>query len=146
MMSQTYYGYIDSIKGNAEAIDNEKLRLDKRIDRLVGRIERKLTPETIPGLLWSINLNELQRIAPLVGIPVSDLMGHSRYLRGLCAKVGFKTGVPSEDPETDELLKTCGTLWQAFFFRELLDDLKDLEAAPDERQQRTIAGLSLIHI
>ena len=142
MMSQTYYGHIDSIKGNAEAIEREKLRLDKRIDRLVQRIERKLTPETVPGLLWSINLKELQHIEPLVGIPVSDLMGHSRYLRGLCAKVGFTTGVPNDDPETDELLKTCGTLWQAFFFREMLDDLKDLEATTDERQQRTIAGMT----
>ncbi len=49
---------------------------------------------------------------------------------------------PSEDPELDELLDTCDTLWRAFFFRELLDDLKDLEGATEERQQRMVAGMT----
>lgn len=141
MTSQTYYGHIDSIKGDVKAIDQEKLRLDNQIDRLVQRIERKLTPATVPGLLWSLNFKELQRVAPLVGIPVSDLMGHSRYLRALCAKVPFKSGTPTQDPNTDELFELCGTLWQAFFFRELLDDLKELGGATEERQQRMIAGM-----
>ena len=142
MFPETYYGHIDSIKGDVNAIDKEKLRLDKQIARLVQRIERKFTSETVPGLLWSLNLKELQRVAPLVGIPVSDLMGHSRYLRALCAKVPFTSGSPSQDPKIDELLEICGALWQAFFFRELLDDLKDLGGATDERQQRMIAGMT----
>ncbi|MEL6894587.1 MAG: SEC-C metal-binding domain-containing protein [Planctomycetota bacterium] len=142
MQPQTYYGHLDSIKGDADAIENEKQRLDKQIARLIRKIESTITPETAPGLLWSVNLKELQRIAPLVGIPVSDLMGHSRYLRALCAKVAFKSGAISEDPKTDELLETCGTLWQAFFYREMLDDLKDLENAKEERQQRMIAGMT----
>lgn len=142
MEPRTYYGHLDSIKGNADAIEKEKRRLDKRIARLIRQIERTITPETAPGLLWSVNLKELQRIAPLVGIPVSDLMGHSRYLRALCAKVAFKSGAISEDPKTDELLETCGTLWHAFFYREMLDDLKDLEGAKEERQQRMIAGMT----
>jgi len=36
MTSQTYYGHIDSIKGNAIAIEKEKLRLDTLIGRLVA--------------------------------------------------------------------------------------------------------------
>lgn len=142
MHPQTYYGHLESIKGDAEAIDNEKRRLDKQIERQIQKVEQTLTPETVPGLLWSLNLKELQHVAPLVGIPVSDLMGHSRYLRALCAKVAFKSGAISEDPNTDELLEICGTLWQAFFYREMLDDLKDIDGAKDDRQQRMIAGMT----
>ncbi len=142
MKPQTYYGHIDSIKGDADAIEKEKTRLDRQIKRMVRRIERKLTPETVPGLLWSLGLKELERVAPLVGIPISDLMGHSRYLRALCAKIPFKSGVPCQDPRTDELLQICDTLWRAFFFRELLDDLKNIGEANEERQQRMIAGMT----
>jgi hypothetical protein len=76
----TYHGFLDTIVGNADAIEQEKKRLDAIITEVAARIRKRLTPETLPGLLWCLALKELQRIGPLVGIPVSDSAGHTRYL------------------------------------------------------------------
>jgi hypothetical protein len=120
--AETYFGFLDSIAGDAEAIEAEKQRLDQVIAQLCERIRKPLTPSTVPGLLWSLALKELVRIAPGVGNPVSNFAGHARFLRGLCAAVRFDSPEPSDDPTVDALLKLCDSLWSAMFHREMIED------------------------
>src|SRR5580692_506087 len=101
---QTYLGFLDSIAGNAGAIEAEKRRLDLIIAEVGEKIRGRLTAKTVPGLLWHLALKELERITPLVGLPLSDFAGHARYLRALCAGVRFESVDLSDDPKAEELL------------------------------------------
>jgi hypothetical protein len=120
--AKTYLGFIDSIAGSAEAIEAEKRRLDQIIAELCERIRKPLTPQTVPGLLSYLALKELLRIAPGVGIPLSNFAGQARFLRGLCAAVRFDSTEPSDYLEPTELLALCDTLWSAIFHREMIED------------------------
>jgi hypothetical protein len=120
--AKTYFGFIDSIAGNVEAIEAEKQRLDQLIAKLCERIRKPLTPETVPSLLSYLALKELLRIAPGVGIPLSNFAGQARFLRGLCAAVPFDSPEPSADLDPAELLNLCDTLWSAMFHREMIED------------------------
>jgi hypothetical protein len=66
--SKTYYGFLDTIAGNGQAIEQEKNRLDAKIADLGERIRERLTPTTVPGLLWCLALKECERLGRDKGI------------------------------------------------------------------------------
>ena len=140
--SHTYFGYLRKMIGDPAAIDQEKMRLDELILKIGTSIKSRLTPKTVPSLLWYLALQEIQRVMPLVGIPLSDFAGHARYLRSLCAAVPFSSVKPADDPGTDELFASCERLWRALFHREMLDDLKLTEESTETRQRFMMAAMS----
>jgi hypothetical protein len=142
----TYLGVLRTRIGDPAAIDEEKKRLDQIILNTGSAIKSRLTPTTVPGLLWHLALKEIERVSPLVGIPLSDFAGHARFLRALCAAVPFSSVRPADDPKTDELLASCGRIWTAILCREMLDDLK-LTGEPTQTSQqfRMAAMTSLLN-
>lgn len=140
--SHTYFGHLRKMIGDPAAIDQEKKWLDELIVQIGTSIKSRLTPKTVPGLLWHLALKEIQRVMPLVGIPLSDFAGHARYLRALCAAVPFSSVQPAEAPNTDELFASCERLWTALFHREMLDDLKLTEESAETRQRFQMAAMT----
>jgi hypothetical protein len=124
MDPQTYYSHLEGMRGDDKRIDAEKVRLDTAIQSIATRIKSVLTTENVSSLIWTLGIKERNRVAQLVGIPISDFAGHAQHLRAVAASIDFVSGVPGEDPHTEQLLKECENLWRAMFFRELIDDLK----------------------
>lgn len=140
--SATYFGFLDSIAGNTEAIEREKQRLDTIIADIAGRIRGRLTPTTVPSLLWHLATKEIERISVPIGFPVTDFAGYTRYLRALCAAVPFRSVEPREDPKTEELFEQCRLLWTAMSNRETIVDLKNVGDRSLQRRQRRLVSMT----
>ncbi len=141
--SPTYFTVLQTIRGNPTAIDQEKKRLEQLIQQTSAELKSRLTPATVPSILWNLAFRDLERMGPQIGKPISDYMGHARFLRSLCASVPFTTAKPTNnDPKTDELLDLCGQLWTAMFYREMLDDLKSPDAPNESRNKYAMASLT----
>jgi hypothetical protein len=138
----TYFARLEAIRGDDAAIAREKERLDKEIKTISSEIKARLTPQVVPSLIWVLSIREIERIQPIVGIAVSDLSGHARYLRGLCAAVPFTSTVPTADASPDGLLEMCDRLWQSMFFREMIDGLRSNVQFDEVRRKREIAALT----
>jgi hypothetical protein len=141
MNPATYYGFLDRIKGNADAIEREKSRLRSIIAKRTSAIEKLISPKSAPSLIHILNVKELSRSAQLVNISISDFMGHARFLRAYAAKVAFQDGEPSEDSELSELLAHCEPLWQACLHLELMDILKDNDLSETDTRRQSTAGM-----
>jgi hypothetical protein len=136
----TYYGFLDSIAGNTEAIALEKQRLDGAIAGISDRIRKGLTPTTVPGLLCHLALKEIARISTPNRIAVSDFAGQARYLRALCAAIPFDSVEPTEDPKATDILEHCDRLWSAMFHREMIEEL--ISTTGIDRRRRAIAAMT----
>ena len=141
-MSDTYFSHLETLIGKPDRIEREKARLDAVIREATSTIKARLTPATVPGLLWDLAMRDFRRMGPQTGQPVTDFAGQSRFLRALCAAVPFQSITPADDPRTDELLEICGALWLAMFHREMIDDLKTTNAPATERQRYGMAALT----
>lgn len=141
-MSETYFSYLQKLIGKPNLIEREKTRLNTLIGEATSTLKARLTPNTVPGLLWELAMRDFRRMGPQIGQAVSDFAGQTRFLRALCAAVPFNAITPSDDPKTDELLEICDSLWSALFHREMLDDLKAPEASKTERHRFGMAALT----
>ena len=137
-----YISHLSSIAGDRKAIEAEKKRLERIADELIKEIRAGITTATVPGLLWWLALNDIERTSKLVGIPVSNAAGHGRYLRALCASVPFSTHESNVDPHSEKLLERCEHLWDVIFFQEMIDDLICVDFEADERSRRNIASMT----
>jgi hypothetical protein len=137
----TYYGLLDSIRGDPVSIERERNRLQQIVSRVSTKLIELVTAATAPGLIWSLNVQELARVSKLVDIDVSDFMGHARHLRALCAKTKFTTGEANSDPKSDGLLLLCDKLWAAMFHLEMIALFSDQAGSDLERRRRSIAGM-----
>lgn len=140
MTHESYFAYLQSIRGRPDAIDKEKGRLDSLVGRISQTIKGKVTEKTAASLVWHLAMKEIERVAPLVGVPISDFAGHARHLRALAAAVPFTAPDAKDDPKTDELLEMCSDLWSAMFHREMIDDLRSNDVDEGIRQQTHIAA------
>lgn len=137
---QTYAGILDYIRGDAVAVEREKLRLDGIIFAISSQIKARITRSTAPALVWCLGLEELKRASNLAAMQVSDFAGHARYLRALTAGVTFAATNSSDSPKLDELLALCAKLWNAMLHREMIDGLKDPDAETVDRKRNFIAS------
>lgn len=142
MSQKTYFAHLDTLVGNPAAIDREKERLNRAIADISSELRRRLTPQSVPGLIWHLAIKEIDRVSSLVGISVSDFAGQARYLRALCAAVPITTAEATADPQTDELLGICDQLWWALFHREMIDDLKLVGHDDIERHREQVAAMT----
>ena len=146
MQPVSYFAHLEALIGDDVAIEREKAKLDSEIIEMSGSIKAAISGKSVTGLIWYLAVKELERVRPLVGIPISDFAGHARFLRALAAAVPFDTPELGDDPGTDSLLETCGQLWLTLFFREMMDDLKHVDGAAFDADKRRIAAfMSLLH-
>ncbi len=141
MDRREYEVYLRTLAGKPAAIRLEKERLGVSIQESVARARSLLTPETAPGLIWSLGIKEIQRVSELVHIQVSNFAGHARHLRAVVGSIPFTTAVPSEDPKTEKLLSECDELWKSLFYFEMLGGLQRNFAEEHFRKRRVMAGL-----
>jgi hypothetical protein len=141
MRPVSYFAHLETLIGDDAAIEREKARLDTATREMSASIRVAISEQTVPGLIWHLASKELERIRPLIGIAVSDFAGQARFLRALAAAIPFDTAQIGDDPGTDKLLESCGHLWQALFFREMMDDLKRADPAAIYAEKRRIAAL-----
>ena len=141
METTNYFGYLQGIIGDDAAVDREKARLDIIISETSSRIKAAMSAQTIPSLIWHLTMKEIDRVRPLVGIPISDFPAHARFLRALAAAIPFDKGEVGDDPGTASLLESCEHLWHMLFFREMMDDLKGVGPTEKDANKRRIAAL-----
>lgn len=141
MQPSNYFVYLQGIVGDETAIEREKTRLDKVIAETSGKVKAGITERTVPGLIWDLTMKEIERIRPLVGLPVSNFPAHARFLRAIAAAIPFEKTEIGDDPGTDALLESCEHLWHVLFFREMMDDLKRADVTAKEAKKRQIAAL-----
>jgi hypothetical protein len=142
MGSPTYFLHIDSIKNDPGLIEEEKRRLDGVIITISSEIKSAITPSTVPGLIWALAWQEIERVVQtvehLTEAKISDFAGHARYLRALAAAVPFRSAGPSDDPRTEYLLGQCDALWSTIVHREMIDTLN--HRSKEEHKKRHIAA------
>lgn len=141
MQDVGFFAMLEKLIGDEPAIEREKERLDSLIGKISTTIKGAITVRSAPGLVWDLAIKELQRIRPLVSIRVSDFAGQARFLRALLAAVPFATVEASDNPETEQLLDECKKLWEALFFREMMDDFKLTARSEVEKMRRRIGSL-----
>lgn len=147
MSAQTYFGYIESIRGNQRLVNQEKARLDKAVRVISGRIKSAITSKSAPGLIWALNLKEIERAmdtaANISKHEISDFPGYARYLRAIVASVSFESFELDENPQLTFLLEQCGLLWEVIANREFINTLGDNEESTFRRAHMA-TGMTLL--
>lgn len=139
MNSENYFEYLFKMKGDNESIDEEKKRIENNIISISSWIKDSITERTASNLIWQLTLKEIERLQPLVGIPISNFGSQARFLRALCATKQFDDTHYEDDPLIDQLLEYCDNLWSMLFFREMINDLRSNNFDTHDRRKRQMA-------
>lgn len=140
--SENYFSFLSNISGNAEAVEQEKQRLNQKILSFTKQLRRRLTPNVIPYLVWRLAIEERMRVSNLTDIQISDFSGQARFLRAICASVPFTSAEPKDSIDVDDLMKSCESIWKLMFYFEMIDGLKNKGKKDDAKERCQIAAMT----
>ncbi len=138
---QSYFEFLDTLRGDVDAIEREKQRLEALTSDITSRIKATFSRNTIAPLLVDLATTDIAIKETHLGNPVSDVTGYTKHLRALAVSIDFDGASQAHAPSLDELFELCKQFWAAIFPREMIDLLALQETDVDKRRRRNIASL-----